>query len=408
MDRYVAEIAIPAPVYMPVDERKALGHAQYYGCRRAYWRIHTELDNNGTPCPQGICLTAELEATNLEAAEDAALDMGLRFSQVLATYSGSPLQTPKLKRIGRVGGSDGLFEQFDYYYLEGPDALPRVLLRSYDLEKLLSWFGSLDEPTAYRLELAARWYGISAGAQDPLDGYLAVWIGLESVGPAFGTHAHQTGPKVSCQVCKNEPGIDRNKGEAGIEHSIKAVAPELLQRCSFNELKNLRNDIAHGVKPAQPLRLAAGESLPDLQLALIFAIITTARPDSYAPRSGRAILPRNFKVYPDARAAVRSQVELIYHRPYFGEWLEVDRRYSQQRSRIESDGSYIWGARTRVEVKGKFASESPEIAREYVIFNRMGRSWENLDTDDESPSIPVVPWRATTISPAWQHYLSTG
>jgi hypothetical protein len=228
MDRYVAEIAIPAPVHMPLGERKVLGNPGYYGCRRAHWRIDSGLDNNSTPRPLGICLTPELEAINLEAAEDAALDVGLRFSQVLAAYSGSPLQTPKLKRIGRIGGSEGLFEQFNYYYLDGPDALPRVMLRPYDLEKLLSWFGGLDELTAYRLELAARWYGISVGAQDPLDSYLAAWIGLESVGPALGTRVHQFGPKVSCQVCNNKPGKDRNKGKAGIEHSIKAAAPELL------------------------------------------------------------------------------------------------------------------------------------------------------------------------------------
>ena len=352
MDRFVAEIAIPAPVHMPISERKALDAPSYYGCERAYWRLDTELDSNGTARPLGVRLTAELQASNLESAEDAALHVGLRFSQVLAAYSGSPTQTPKLKRIGRIGESEGLFDQYDYFYLEGPDALPRVGLRPYHLEKLLSWFGAFDEPTAYRLELAARWYGNSVGAQDPLDGYLAAWIGLESVGSIFGDQVHEYGPKVACNVCGNETGIDRNRGEAGIQHSVKAVAPEILQRYSIVDLKRLRDVIAHGLKPAQPLRLAVRESLPDLQLALIFAVITTARPDSYAPRSGRAILPRDFKVYPEGRTAVRSQVELIYHRPYYGEWLEVTRLDSQQRSRIEPDGNYVWGAQTRVVIKG--------------------------------------------------------
>ncbi len=77
--------------------------------------------------------------------------------------------------------------------------------------------------------------------------------------------------------------------------------------------------------PAQPLGLEAEKSLPDLQLALIFAILTTARPETSAPRSGKALLPRNFKLYPDARSAVRSQMELIHHKPFFREWLDVDR-----------------------------------------------------------------------------------
>jgi hypothetical protein len=171
-------------------------------------------------------------------------------------------------------------------------------------------------------------------------------------------------------------------------------------------LENLRNDIAHGLKPAQPLRLTAEESLPDLQLALIFATVTTARPDSYAPRSGKAILPRNFKVYPDARAAVRSPVELIYHRPYYGEWLQVERSFSQEKSRVEPDGNYIWGARPRIAVKGKFANDYSGLVREYVIFERTGRTYTNLSTDDDFPWVPVLPWRPTTLSPAWHRYLS--
>ena len=111
MDRYVTEIALPAPVFMSLDERKKLNEPGYYGCRRAYWAIDSEMDELGTPQPIGIRLTAELEAVDLESAEDAALQIGLRFSQVLAAYSGSPLLSPRLKRLGRVGESDGLFEQ---------------------------------------------------------------------------------------------------------------------------------------------------------------------------------------------------------------------------------------------------------------------------------------------------------
>jgi hypothetical protein len=405
MSRFVSEIAIPAPVYMPIGERRALSELEYYGCLRVYWTIHTELDDNGTPRPLGIGLTAELEATNLESAEDASLDLGLRFGQVLAVYSGSPLPTPKLVHLARIGPAGGLLEQYDYYYLDGAEALPRVMLRSYDLEKLLSWFGKLDEGTAYRLELAARWYGISVGAQDPLDGYLAVWVGLESVGPVFSNRLHPHGTKAPCTVCKNAAGVDRDRGQAGIEHAIKLVAPELLEGRSFATLKALRDAIAHGLKSAAALRLEVSEVLLDLQLVLIFVILSAARPDSSAQRSGRAILPREFKVYPDARAAVRSQVELIDHKPFFGEWLHVKRRNLWQRSRIESDGNYIWGAKTSVSVEAKIPQGAPGLQSEYIIFERRGRSWEHPDPDAEHPQIPVVLWRSSAVSAAWARYL---
>ena len=403
MARFVAEISIPAPVYMPIGERKPLGQIAHYGCKKAYWKIDTEMDSNGTPKPLGICLTMELEATDLETAEDAALDVGLRFSQVLAAYSGSPLQASKLKRVARVGESEGLFEQFNYYYLEGPDALPRVMLRPYQLENLLSWFGSLNERAAYPLELAARWYGMSVGAQDPLDSYLAVWIGLESVGPALDIRVHLNGPRVACEVCKNESGKRRKRAEAGIVHAINAVAPEILQRYSFQQLQQLRHDIAHGLEPADQLRPVAGESLPDLQLSLIFSLLTAARPDVSAPGAGRAILPRDFKVYPDARGSVRSQVEMINYQPYYGGWLPVGREYTEEKSRIESDGQYIWGSGIRTVVET--TTDFPELVSEYVIFERMGRSWNSPDADGDSRSISVIPWRTTTVSSAWKHYL---
>lgn len=406
MDRYVAELDVPAPVYMSVGARVVLGNPEHYGCLRAYWAVYFDTDAYGTPRPVGLRLTAELGASGTEEAEDKGLSAGLRFAEVVAAYSGSPLSNPRLNRLGRVGMSDGLLEQYNYYYLEGVEALPRAQLRPYDLERLLFWFSGTDEQIVDRLELAARWYGMSVGAQDPLDGYLSVWIGLESVGPTLGARVHSSGPKALCTVCNNEPGTRRNKGEAGIEHAIKEIAPELFEGQSLTELKDLRNDIAHGLAPAPSLRLRAQEFLPDLQLGLIFAILTASRPETSAPRSGKAILPRDFKPYPDARAGVRSAVELVNHRPFFGDWLDVERRFVNERSRLEADGNYIWGAATGIEITGMIPDGAPALEKDYVIFERMGRSWENLDSDANSPTIPVVPWRATPISPAWRRYLS--
>ena len=208
---------------------------------------------------------------------------------------------------------------------------------------------------------------------------------------------------VAGEVCKNESGKRRKRGEAGIVHAINAVAPELLPRYAFQQLQQLRHDIAHGLEPADQLRPVAGESLPDLQLSLIFSLLTAARPDVSAPGAGRAILPRDFKVYPDARSSVRSQVKMINYQPYYGGWLPVGREYTEEKSRIESDGQYIWGSgiRTVVETTTDFS----ELVSEYVIFERMGRSSNSLDADGDSRSIPLIPWRTTTVSAAWKYYL---
>ena len=51
--------------------------------------------------------------------------------------------------------------------------------------------------------------------------------------------------------------------------------------------------------------------------------------------------------------------------------------------------------------------DAPEIAREYVIFERRGRSWENRPEEAGYPSIQVVPWRLRPLTPAWQRLLSS-
>ena len=325
-ERYVAQIDLPAPVYAPASEQKSLGTPYYYGCSRGYWSVFFDKDALGTNRPLGIRLTAEFYDENREGAEDRALNSGSRLATVLGAYSGSPLPSPRLHRLARIGPSDGILEQNDYYYLEGPDELPRVFLRTYNLDKLIRWFGELETQASDRLERAARWYGMSLKAEDSLDGYLSVWIGLESAGPPLSMRVHKMGPKAECPVCKNPTGKDRNRGDAGIEHAIKAVAPELLKERSLQQLKDIRNDIAHALKQMESLRVEARHCLADLQLSLIFAILTAVRPDTEAPGSGRAILPRDFQPYPDARATVLSPVELIKQRPYFGEWLQIDRQ----------------------------------------------------------------------------------
>jgi len=404
MERFIAELDISVPVYMPKGERKPLSNAEYYECLRGYWNVHFETDKFETPRPTGLRLTTEMEAPNREAAEDAALTGGLRFAQVVAVYSGSPLASPRLNRLGRIGVSEGLFEQYNYYFLDGLEALPHVLLRPYNLEKLLAWFGDLDETKTRRLELAARWYGIALSAQDPLDGYLSVWIGLESVGPVFSDSVHVSGLKAHCEICKNPSGSERDKGKAGIEHAIKEVAPEILCGRSLADLKSIRDDIAHGLKPAQTVRLEAQLLLPNLQLALIFAILTASRPDTSAPGSGKAILPREFKPYPFARAMVRSVKELTFHKPFYGGWLDIERCFSKESSRIEASGRYIPGARTSIKVNSKTVIGTPEFEIDYVIFQRHGREWDDKESDQSIPLIPVIPWREIPVSDAWKRY----
>ncbi len=388
------------------ETRKPIPDPEYYGIERGYWGVYTELDEFSTPKPLGIYLVIQFTSEHLEFAEDAALEVGIQFAQILAAYSGSPLPLPSLKRLARVGDADGTLEHHEYYYLDGRNALPHVMLEPERLDNLLKWVSVLKEESRDRLELAARWYGMCIGAADSLDGYLAAWIGLESVGPALDDRVHAAGPKAPCEVCANAAGVNRKRGDAGIEHAIKEVAPEVFVGRSLVDLKNIRNDIAHSLKSSTELRQDADTILPDLQLALIFAILTAVRPESSAPGSGHAQLPREFKPFPEGRHTTTSKVELLKHKPYFEEWLTVTREFQDESTHAEKDGNYVWGAQTLFKVQGYVPEEDLELEKTYCLFKRLGRKFEDKGTDSDLPNIPVIAWRDVPLTDAWQRYMS--
>ena len=410
MSPYVVELDIRSPIFLPIKERGVLPEPTYYGCRKGYWVVQREKDAYGTERPVGFFLIVELEASDRGTAEDKALGAGLRFCQVVTAYSGSPLALPRLNRLAEVSESEGLIEQFNYYYyLDGVDAQPRAGLLGYGLEKWLSSFGGLDEGTVHRLELAARWYGTSVGAQDSLDGYLAVWIGLESVGPAFSKSVHD-GIETTCIICAYPKGeVKDDRGKAGIEHAIRERAPELLHSKTFKQLQKIRDVIAHGTAPAPSVRSDAAKFLPDLQLCLIFAIQQTVRPEDRNLGSGRA-LARDFKVYPEARAGVKPEAELVLHQPYYEGWLTLERTYSNGTSYVKGDGQYILRGRPGVESEAKVpAGELPiKLNLTFVYFSRLGRVFEDIESDPGLQAVQEVPWWTTPLSTAQERYLSGG
>ena len=57
-------------------------------------------------------------------------------------------------------------------------------------------------------ETASQRYGISISTPYPVYGFLACWIGLESIGTALNNLYHPNGPKVACTTCGNASGMD--------------------------------------------------------------------------------------------------------------------------------------------------------------------------------------------------------
>jgi hypothetical protein len=352
----------------------------------------------------GLLVTAQLTGVCREDAEDKSIALGEKMAELVALYTGSPVSPPFLRKLARVGLADGIFEQNTYFYLEDRERLRQIEIKPDQLKKLLARFGNLDGLPLQQLELATRWYGISlTTTRDYLDSYLAAWFGLESIGSTLNNIYHKNGVKGLCQVCNNAVGKDRNRKMAGIEHIIKKVAPEALQSRTLDDLKQIRNDIAHGLKPATELRSTTDHLLPDLQVSLAVGILTSAGRGNEPPVSLSSLLPRDYEVRPDARATLQSGLELVAHQPYFGGWINVLREFLRERSRCKPDGGYVWGAsvRLRYELKAPPGTEE-QIKQEYVMFDRQGAVWSELETED--PSIPIIRWRNYPEPFSWQRF----
>ena len=397
-DIFVAEVAVPTAAFTLPRLVRPLPSPVYFGATRGYWKIYYEEDNLATLRSMGLLVTAEIQASDREEAENKAIALGERLSELLAVHTGSPVSPPLLYRLANVGPSGGVIQQNVYYYLEDRERVRQIELKPDDLQRFLERYGHIEERVLQRLELATRWYGISVSARSPLDGYLAAWIGLESIGPTLNQIFHA---EVICAVCGNTVGGPGDRKIAGIEHIVKLTAPEVLVSNSMKEVAQVRHDIAHGLKSAAELTQIAGDLLPDIQASLAIGILSVGG-RSAAPRmSLTGWMPRDYEVRPDARWTLNSEVELLEHEPFFGGWIEMSREFTNERSRLNPNGGYVWGAGVRTYSEIKASPDAKEhITIEYVMFDRQGAIWTNLEL--EGREIPVVPWRNRPIPLSWE------
>ena len=398
MSPYVGEIRLPTASYQPLNLRSELPSAEYFGATRGYWEISTEEDEFGGLQPNGVRLTVELAADDFESAEDALVRGGSRLAAVLSVHTGSPLEAPRLERVAEVDDRGSLREQRDYYYEEAPGSWPRAPMNPSQLEALVRRVATKEAKGRDQLELAMRWYGIAVGAQDPLDSYLAAWIGLEALGSQLDRRFHPDGPRTPCDLCGNSPGEKRDRTLAGIRHIVGLVAPEVVGGRSIEDVAQARHDIAHSLKAADECRELALSAVADLLLCLGVAVLTAARPDGGEQGAMHAAAPREFDVHPSAMAWIRAPQGLPDHRPYLGGWAKMRRERNDSTSRIEPSGQYVVRYKPGVRYEAKKPRGADDPTHGYVEFPRRG-----VELIFESGPAPEQrPWRNWPLSPAWQ------
>lgn len=353
-------------------------------------------------------MTIELSADSAEEAEDSALTAGQKLSTLFAAYLGSPLTLVRLSRLAEVGGSGGILEQRTYNYLDRVGSWGRVKINPIDFSSLVHRVASQPSKQRDTLDLAIRWYGISLAAEDPLDGFLAAWIGLEALGPLLNDRFHPVSPKVRCSICRNKPGIDRDRNHAGLSHLFGLVAPEILEKRTFQDVEGIRDDIAHVVRVAGEtrnigkVREEASLLVEDLLACLTRGILTLASPPGAKAGLLNTALPREYATQPDSMLSICSDVELIQHKPWFGEWIVVNIQREDMFSKIEDSGEYVSGYHPQITYQVSPTGIEPNIAWEYVLFDRRSH---DIEFKNGGPISTVRQWRNRAVSQAWQRVI---
>ena len=210
MTLYVAEINIPIACHMPTNTRCEIENPAYFGIKRGYWRIALRPDAIGNDRPSGVDAVIEVTADSAELAEDAVLSAGKILTLFFSVFSGQPPVPPHLSQLAEIGPSRGIIEQRRYYYEDRHYVLTTMEMTPWKFASLLRRVTEKCQKTRALLEMAIRWYSICLTADDPLDSYLAIWIGLEALAKPLAELYHPEGYTKSCQKCdKASKGIKK-------------------------------------------------------------------------------------------------------------------------------------------------------------------------------------------------------
>ncbi len=408
---YVAQSRIPLEIHGSIP-RTQLVRAEVFDVTRGYWERYEESDGDGGRATGGIELTVQFVETGLKTAEHRALDVARRLSVIVGFVYASRRAEPILRRIAQVGASGGLLAQHDYRYVDD-DKFGTVPIESAVTDSVLGRIGAMGEGRRQTaLMLGLRWHRQAISIDDPLDSFLAAWIGLEGLRMELAPMFHPTGPNAPCAVCENDGVAERAVGPAAVEHLFRVATPEVLADRTVQDLQRLRNDIAHSNDPEHELRSRSTRVYLDCQLALGVACLTVLG-GAFGPSERRwsAMLPRDRESRPDYRYSVFCSQEIPGARPYQGEWAELESKEDWV-AEFRTDGSRKWRMQAPSvwildQRRGPYISEAIET-RFLMLYERLGTPVVELpvlSSDPIAAGTKSEPWRHEPLPESWKRLI---
>jgi len=151
-------------------------------------------------------------------------------------------------------------------------------------------FDILDGDARERLQRSIHLFRRSHSERDPLDRFEDVWGGLEALNPLLIAKFNlpSTYPGARCPNCGEQIQVPGRS--SGIRHAVLSLTSAVPG--DWKAITDLRNGIAHSLKPLGPLSVEADRLLPILNRALIAGVLDLAGiPTEHHARSIRPPLP---------------------------------------------------------------------------------------------------------------------
>ena len=406
---YVAELKVPTCFYPSNVTGRAIDNPTGFEISKGYYAIRPPDEESVLSGYPELLLVVQFVSPGLKGAEDHASKVGGEFSSMASAYGAYPLQFPYLHRIARIGVDGYLKSQHSYGYRGKPYVLSEFdQTADHQFRQYLQSISSIEGKTRYHLQSAIHWYGLSISSDDPTVSYVAAWTGLECLGKVIDSIVHPNGPRVRCQICKNEAGKRRDRKKAGITHilnrladgpwseSLSDEAREMLDRdflgsFTSQEANCLRNSIVHGLDDKEPLVHKSSKFRRRLVHALNVSI------ERIMGQYVKSWIPGEFGFYPDIRQSLKFKGGLNMS-PYHGEWAAELRSKSEPAIRPD-EGVYTGilevEAVIHEQATGFIEFKSEELFKRDVDVH-------SLVNDSDVLGLPT--WHNRSSEPKWKEY----
>lgn len=208
-------------------------------------KIISEVDKKLSGIKYGFFIEIELEMTDINSAITQAFDISELFLSMATLETG--VESHRSIPILAYNITEGISErEFIQYFYDLPLSRPQqadLEIYTLHLEAVIIYNSDHKE----RLFRSIRWFRKGINENDPLDQFLALWQGLETLNPNLAVHfnCENAGEEIIEKKCEKTDNLffSKRTTKQGLEKLVNEVG---IDKSIWTKINRTRNSISHG------------------------------------------------------------------------------------------------------------------------------------------------------------------